>query len=62
MRTDYLIDRFQDTYFVIEGFDDLFQATRPDFTPLYEQLDGQPTIAPDGAAPADRLVAVEKAA
>ncbi len=62
MRTDYLIDRFQDTYFVIDGFDDLFEATRPDFTPLYEALDGQPTIAPDGAAPADRLVAIEKAA
>ncbi len=62
MRTDYLIDRFQDTYFVIDGFDDLFEATRPDFTSLYEQLDGQPTIAPDGAAPADRLVAIEKAA
>ena len=62
MRTDYLIDRFQDTYFVIDGFDDLFAATRPDFTPLYEELDGQPAIAPDGAAPADRLVPIDKAA
>ncbi len=62
MRTDYLIDRFQDTYFVIDGFEDLFAATRPDFTPLYEELDGQPTIPADGAAPADRLVPTGKAA
>ena len=32
MRTDYRIDRFQDTYFVIDGFDQLFAATKPDFT------------------------------
>jgi phenylalanine-4-hydroxylase len=62
MRTDYLIDRFQDTYFVIDGFDDLFAATQPDFTPLYEALDGQPAIAPDAATPADRLVPIEEAA
>ena len=33
MRTRYRIDRFQQTYFVIDDFEQLFEATRPDFTP-----------------------------
>ena len=37
MRTDYNIDRFQETYFVIDGFDQLFDETAPDFTPVYER-------------------------
>ncbi len=61
MRTDYRIDRFQDSYFVIDGFDQLFEATRPDFTPLYEALAGEPTLAPDARVPGDREVALEAA-
>ncbi len=38
MRTRYRIDTYQKTYFVIDSFDQLFDATRPDFTPLYEEL------------------------
>jgi phenylalanine-4-hydroxylase len=38
MRTEYLIDRYQDTYFVIDSFEHLMQATAPDFTPLYARL------------------------
>lgn len=59
MRTDYVIDRFQDTYFVIDGFDQLFAETRPDFTPLYRKLEGLDDIAPDGRTLADREVALE---
>lgn len=59
MRTQYVIDRFQDTYFVIDGFDALFAATRPDFAPLYRALEGLPDIAPDAGAPGDRPVALE---
>ena len=33
MRTRYHIDRYQDTYFVIDDFEQLFEATRPDFRP-----------------------------
>ncbi len=62
MRTAYRIDRFQDTYFVIDGFDQLFEATRPDFTPLYRDLEDLDDIAPDAAAPGDRLVPTELAA
>jgi phenylalanine-4-hydroxylase len=38
MRTDYLIDRFQDTYFYIDSFEQLMRETAPDFTPLYARL------------------------
>jgi phenylalanine-4-hydroxylase len=38
MRTRYHIDRFQDTYFVIDDFAQLFAATRPDFAPIYREI------------------------
>jgi phenylalanine-4-hydroxylase len=38
MRTRYRIDTYQKTYFVIRGFEELFEATRPDFTPIYARL------------------------
>jgi phenylalanine-4-hydroxylase len=38
MRTEYLIDRYQETYFVIDSFDQLMRETAPDFTPLYARL------------------------
>ncbi|MBC7956006.1 MAG: phenylalanine 4-monooxygenase [Cytophagales bacterium] len=41
MRTHYRIDSFQNTYFVITGFEQLFEATAPDFTPLYERVSTQ---------------------
>jgi phenylalanine-4-hydroxylase len=56
MRTLYRIDAFQETYFVIEGFDQLFEATRPDFAPLYRELATLPELEPDAALPEDRLV------
>ncbi len=38
MRTRYNIDSYQQTYFVIDSFQQLFDITAPDFTPLYAQL------------------------
>ena len=38
MRTRYRIDTYQKTYFVIDSFEQLMDATRPDFTPIYEKL------------------------
>jgi phenylalanine-4-hydroxylase len=38
MRTRYRIDSFQKTYFVIDSYEQLMDATRPDFTPLYARL------------------------
>lgn len=59
MRTRYRIDAFQEIYFVIDNFDQLFDATAPDFTPLYEQLRQQPELAPGEVVPGDRLVALD---
>jgi len=38
MQTDYKIDDYQDVYFVIDSFEQLFEATQQDFVPLYNQL------------------------
>lgn len=57
MRTEYQIDRFQDCYFVINDFEELFDATRPDFTPIYADLATQPDVASDSILPTDRLFA-----
>lgn len=38
MQTDYKIDDYQDVYFVIDSFEQLFEATQKDFAPLYDQL------------------------
>jgi len=61
MRTDYQIDRFQDTYFVIDNFEQLFEATRPDFTPIYRELAALPEIAPDATVAGDRLIGANPA-
>ncbi len=62
MRTAYRIDDLQLTYFVIDGFEQLFAATRPDFTPYYRALRDLPDIAPGAVLPTDRLVAAPAAA
>ena len=59
MRSLYRIDDFQETYFVIDSFDQLFEATRPDFTPYYEELAALPDIPADGTVPEDRLVSLD---
>jgi phenylalanine-4-hydroxylase len=38
MRTRYKIDSYQASYFVIEAFEQLFDATAPDFTPIYAEV------------------------
>jgi phenylalanine-4-hydroxylase len=55
MRTRYRIDTFQKTYFVIDSFEQLFDATRPDFTPLYAQLADQPTVPAGDVQGGDRV-------
>ena len=44
MRTRYRIDTFQKTYFVIDSYEQLMEATTPDFTPIYERLAQQESI------------------
>jgi len=38
MRTGYIIDRYQETYFVIDSFAHLMRETAPDFTPIYARI------------------------
>jgi phenylalanine-4-hydroxylase len=56
MRSRYRIDAFQETYFVIDAFRQLFDATEPDFTSLYRELQALADVPADGALPEDRLV------
>jgi phenylalanine-4-hydroxylase len=55
MRTQYRIDSFQECYFVIDGFEQLFEATRPDFTRYYQVLERLPDIEPGRLLAEDRL-------
>jgi phenylalanine-4-hydroxylase len=54
MRTRYHIDDFQQTYFVIDDFRQLFDATRPDFAPIYREIAALPDIEPDALVDEDR--------
>jgi phenylalanine-4-hydroxylase len=56
MRTEYRIDDFQESYFVIESFDQLFQETYKDFAALYGRLAGGPTYRPGDVLPVDHVV------
>ncbi len=44
MRTRYRIDTYQKTYFVIDSFEQLMEATHPDFTPIYAGLAKQDSV------------------
>jgi phenylalanine-4-hydroxylase len=46
MRSRYRIDSYQATYVVIDSFQQLFDATAPDFTPVYAQV--RAAMAKDG--------------
>lgn len=57
LSTDYRIDDFQQSYFVIDSFDDLLRQTlETDFDPLYAALQDAPTIAPDAILPGDQVL------
>ena len=53
MRTRYKIDTYQQTYFVIDDMQQLLDFAATDFAPLYEQLQGQPTIAANALLPGE---------
>jgi phenylalanine-4-hydroxylase len=56
MRTNYRIDDFQESYFVIGDLDELLQLARVDFAPLYARLDSGPEYQPGDVLPTDRVV------
>lgn len=56
MRTRYRIDDYQQSYFVIDSFEQLLRMTaETDFAPLYAQLDGLPDLHTDTILPTDRV-------
>ena len=56
LRTDYMVDDFQKTYFVIDSFEHLFEECDRDFGPLYERLSALAGVAPDSLLPDDEIV------
>ena len=53
MRTNYRIDDFQETYFVLDNLNDLLELARIDFAPLYERVAGASDFEPGEVLPTD---------
>ncbi len=62
MQTNYRIDDLQDVYFVIDDFAQLFDATRPDFTPYYADLETRPDHDTTTILPTDTLIPPNRSA
>ena len=58
MRSRYRIDSYQAGYFVIDSFQQLFDATAPDFTPVYREV--REAIARDGEIEAGAVLASDR--
>ena len=56
MRTQYRIDDFQETYFVIDGFEDLLNLAKIDFGPVYQRIKGQPEFQPGDILPTEEPI------
>jgi phenylalanine-4-hydroxylase len=57
MRTGYMIDAYQKTYFVVDSFEQLFRDSYDrDFAPIYRQFREAPAIPPDSVLSGDVLV------
>ena len=56
MSTDYRIDDFQQTYFVIKSFDQLLRETvDTDFAPLYDRMLGKFRYTPEDVLDSDKV-------
>ena len=57
MRTRYRIDDYQQSYFVIDSFEELLhQTAEADFAPLYRRLESLSDISPNAIIPSDRVI------
>ena len=56
MRTRYRIDNFQQTYFVLDSFDDLLHLADIDFAGLYREVRQTSEIDPEATAEGDRIL------
>jgi len=57
LRTRYRIDDFQETYFVIRGFEELLSLARIDFAPWYERTRALEEIEPGTLISQDEILA-----
>ena len=56
MQTNYRVDDYQQSYFVIDSFDQLFSETYADFSKLYEEIKQDKTeYAPEDIAGSDNV-------
>lgn len=55
MRTNYRIDDFQESYFVIRDLDELLAFTKIDFAPLYERAAQARELQPGDVLPEDEV-------
>ena len=56
MRTDYKIDDYQRSYFVIDSFEALLEVCHTDFAALYDRIKDLPDHAPDAVLTTDDVV------
>ncbi|KAF3997319.1 phenylalanine 4-monooxygenase [Glaciimonas immobilis] len=57
MRTLYKIDSYQETYFVINDFEQLFEETALDFIPLYQKLSALPPLPANALQEGESVIA-----
>jgi phenylalanine-4-hydroxylase len=56
MRTNYVIDDFQQTYFVIDGFEQLVETCMVDFSDVYARLRTARDYPADALVPGDDVL------
>jgi phenylalanine-4-hydroxylase len=56
MRTNYRIDDFQESYFVIDRFERLMDLAQIDFAPVYRRMETSSDLQPGTLLPVDELV------
>lgn len=56
LQTHFRIDDFQDNYFVIDSFKELFDETYQDFAPIYEALAKEPVYDPGNLLGGDNVI------
>jgi phenylalanine-4-hydroxylase len=56
MRTQYRIDDFQETYFVLDGLDQLLELAQIDFAAAYERVSVQPEHQPGAVLATDHVL------
>ena len=56
MRTNYRIDDFQESYFVVDSLEQLLNLARIDFAPVYQGVRDRPEFLPGTVLPSDQVI------